>query len=230
MMEKSPVLHTLPPPYHQHALSLLQEGFQWCGLDPAELEQIKAKNIYKEFNCDFPEPKVTDKFPEVNFPADIWPRLSYSVLTSGPRQIVFDSLHGLIRNRARLFSQGRAADPWCQVCPWVVPLQPPDADLEHIYCSCTLVRTAWLYVRTLVYRHQPELRGVEDKLLVRFLFSRESSDPEVVWLLANYMDVVQQQCVARGSAVSVMGMRGRLLERLRMMKGRAVQQPLVMIN
>ena len=85
-----------------------------------------------------------------------------------------------------------------------------------------MVRTAWLYVRALVYRHQPELREVEDKLLVRFLFSRESSDAEVVWLLANYMDVVQQQCVARGSAVSVMGMRGRLLERLRMMKGRAV--------
>ena len=106
MMEKSPVLHTLPPPYHQHALSLIKEGFQWCGVDPTELEQTTAKIIYKEFNCDFPQPKVTDYFPEVNFPADVWPRLSYSVLTSGPRQIVFDSLHGLIRNRARLYQQG----------------------------------------------------------------------------------------------------------------------------
>jgi hypothetical protein len=222
MMDRSPVEHTTPPAYHQHALNLLQEAFTF-GLDPGKLESVTAKQCYKEFTTTIPEPKVTHKFCEVNFPEDVWPRLSYTMLTAGPRQIVFDAVHGLTRNRARLSEQGRAADPWCLVCPGLV------SDVEHIYCSCSLVRTAWLYVRALVYQHQPELRGVEDKVLVRFLFPRNSSDKEVVWLLANYMEVVQNQCVARGSRVAVMGLRGRLKERLKMLRTRAVEQPIVIL-
>ena len=62
-------------------------------------------------------------------------------------------------------------------------------DLVHIYCSCILVRTVWLYVRVLFYRHKPELREVEDGMLVRFLFSRENSDQEVVWLQSIYQEM-----------------------------------------
>ena len=229
MMEPSPVLHTQPPPYHQHALTLLLEGFQWFGLDPEKFESVTAKKLYMDFTTDIPEPKVTDKFVQVNFPSDVWPRLSYSVLTAGPRQMVFDSIHGLTRNRARLFEQGRASDPWCQTCPRTVPLQPPTSDLEHIYCSCTQVRTAWLYVRALIYRHQPELRGVEDGMLIRFLFSRESSDQEVVWLLSTYQEMVQEQSVARGSRVLPMALRGRLRERLKMSRSRRVQQLILIL-
>ena len=182
-----------------------------------------------KYTTDIPEAKVTDTFLQVNFPADVWPRISYSTLTAGPRQIVFDSIHGLTRNRARLYQQGRAADPWCLVCPRVVPLQPATSDPEHLYCSCVLVRAAWLYVRSLVYRHQPELQGAEDRLLVRFMFPRGNNDQEVVWLLATYMEMVQEQCAARGSKVLPLAVRGRLRERLRGTQARAVEQLLIML-
>ena len=222
MMERSPVLHTAPPPYHQYALDLLNEAFKY-GMDPDKLEGVTAKRTYLEFTDTLPEPKVTDKFTSVNFPGDVWPRLSYTSLTTEPRQIVFDSIHGLIRNRARLYEQERVGDPHCLQCPDQV------ADVEHIFCHCQLVRNSWLYVRNLVCQHQPELRGVEDKVLTRFLFPRDNCDQEVVWLLANFMQVVQEQCVARNSAVTVAGTRGILKERLRMMQTRAVQLPLVTI-
>jgi hypothetical protein len=219
-----PVLDRAPPPYHQHALTLLQEGFQWFGLDPEKLEATTAKKLYTEYTTDIPQPKITNKFLQVNFPSDVWPRLSYSMLTAGPRQIVFDAIHGLTRNRARLFEQGRAGDPWCMVCPRTVPLRPPVSDLEHIYCSCFRVRAAWLYVRALVFLHQPELRSCEDSILVRFLFPQENMDREVVWLMATYMEMVQELCVARGSQVLPLAVRGRLRERLRMSRARAAEQ------
>ena len=98
----------------------------------------------------------------MNFPADVWPQLSYTKLTAGPRLAMFNAIHGLVRNCARLFQQGRALDPWGQVCPMVVPLLPPRSTQEHLFCTCVLVTEAWLYVRELVVRHQPELQGEED--------------------------------------------------------------------
>ena len=68
-------------------------------------------------------------------------------------------------------------DSWCLICPRTV-----SPDLEHINCSCILVRTAWLYVRALVYRQQSELRDVEDGILVRFLFPKKNSDQELSFL------------------------------------------------
>ena len=110
------------------------------------------------------------------------------------------------------------------MCPRVVPLRAPVSDLGHLYCSCIQSRAAWRYVRTLVHRHQPVLREEEDSVLVRFLFPRGNKDPEVVWLLATYMEMVQEQCVARGAKLLPLAVRGRLRERLRMSQSRAVQQ------
>ena len=93
----------------------------------------------------------------MNFPGDIWPRLSYSGLTAGPRQAVFDCVHGLVRNRARLFQQGRVGYKCCLDCPRTIPLRPPKSDLEHL--ACVKVRDAWQFVRGLVNRHQPNSRG-----------------------------------------------------------------------
>ena len=89
------------------------------------------------------------------------------------------------------------------------------------------MRAAWLYIRALVFRHQPELRACEDGVLVRFLFPRGDKDPEVVWLLATYMEMIQELCVARGGKVLPLAVQGRLGERLRMSQSRAAQQLIV---
>ena len=74
------------------------------GVKPAELGQVTSKLIYSEYTKHtIPEPKVTDAFLQVNFAADVWRRFSYSALTAGLRQAVFDSVHGLVRNQAQCF-------------------------------------------------------------------------------------------------------------------------------
>ena len=159
----------------------------------------------------------------MNFPGDVWPRLSYTTLTAGPRQAVFDGAHGLERNRARLYEQGRVLDPWCQVCPTVIPLLPPRSTQEHMFCSCVLVSEAWTLIKEIAARHQPELRGEEDKSIIRFLFPRDRMDEEVTWVVANYLDIAQEQSIARGNKLLASAVRGRLADRLKAAQTRAVR-------
>ena len=93
MLDRGPVLQRPPPPFHQHTLTLPQEGFQWFGVDPSKLRDITAKKLYKEYTSDISEPKIPSMFLQVNFPSDVWPRLSYSQLSPGARQSVFNSIH-----------------------------------------------------------------------------------------------------------------------------------------
>ena len=58
--------------------------------------------------------------------------------------------------------------------------------------------------------------------MVHFLFTREGSDREIVWLLANFMQMVQEQRVTRGSRLLPLAVRGRLKERQRTSQSRAV--------
>ena len=91
------------------------------------------------------------------------------------------------------------------------------------------MREAWLYVRGLVVRHQPELQGEEDRSLVRFLFPRDWMDGEVSWIVANYLDIVQEQCITRGTTLLQPAVRGRLADRLRAAQSRAVGGLTVML-
>ena len=200
------------------------------GLKAAELAQATSKIIYSNYTSHtLPDPKITNTFLQVNFPADVWPRLSYTTLTAGPRQAMFDAIHGLVRNRARLFQQGRVLDPWCQVCPTVVHLLPPRSNQEHLFCSCVLVREALLYIRELAVCHQPELQGEEERSIVRFLFLRDRMDEEVTWIVPNYLDIAQEQSIARGNKFLHPAVRGRLADRLRAAQTRAVRGLTVML-
>ena len=73
-MARSTVLHTAPPPYHKYVLDLLLDVFQMYGLKATELAQASSKTIYSNYTSHtLPNPKITNTFLQVNFPADVWP-------------------------------------------------------------------------------------------------------------------------------------------------------------
>ena len=80
MMNLSPVYHGRLPDFLQQAADLLLEGFNVYDVSPRELGDVTSKMLYKNFTADLEDSKVTYKFPQVNFPAVVWPRLRQSVL------------------------------------------------------------------------------------------------------------------------------------------------------
>jgi hypothetical protein len=214
MMDLAPVRHGAAPPFFQHAIELLQEGFTYFGVEPGELEMITAKEIYKNFTPDLPDAKVTDKYFTVNFPAVVWPRLTLTVLDPAVRQMLYDLVHGLVRNRSRLHQQGRVDNWWCRICPAGLTGQRPEHNVVHIFTECCLVRQAWQYVRALIRRHHPGGALLAEEELVTFTFTAESQDREVVWILANYFEMVWRECEVRGRELTVAAVRGLLHSRV----------------
>ena len=158
----------------------------------------------------------------------VWPRLTLTVLEPAPRQLVYELVHGLVRNRVRLNAQGRVEDPWCRVCP-VVAGQGQHHDPVHIFTGCCLVRESWKYVRALVRRHQPGGELLREEELVTFTFLPGRQDREVVWILANFFFMVWSECEIRGRELKVAGVRGMLQSKLRSTGLRNVGEILVQL-
>ena len=90
-------------------------------------------------------PKVESKYPHIDFIDLVYPRLIHPVLEVKQRDIIFTLVHGIYKNRARLHDQDRADDP---LCPHPACRQEDlTQDIEHIFCSCHLVREVWQWVR-----------------------------------------------------------------------------------
>ena len=93
-------------------------------------------------------PKVELKFPQVNFTELVYPRLQHKVLEVRQRDVNYGIIHGIHKNRHRLFQQHRTDDPYCthQSCNRA----GMEETVEHIFASCFKVRTAWLWLRSKV--------------------------------------------------------------------------------
>ena len=90
-------------------------------------------------------PKVEVKFPLVNFRELVYPRIVNPVLEAKQKDLLFSIVHGIYRNRERLHQQNRTDDALCpnQACRREGLIQ----DIEHIFCSCYKVRSAWQWTR-----------------------------------------------------------------------------------
>ena len=85
-------------------------------------------------------PKVELKFPLVNFSELVYRRVNHTVLETRQREGMFTVIHGMYKNRDRLFKQHRVDDPLCpnKACKNAGLIQTP----EHIACLCFRVKTA----------------------------------------------------------------------------------------
>ena len=101
-------------------------------------------------------------------------------------------------------------------------------DLEHIFCSCTLVSQAWLWLRTVLVRLLPQTIGAvgitnEDFILLQY--PNNNMDKEVVWLLGNYCDIVVKEVLGKKKRLTSDGLAGRVRSRLLSLETRAVVLP-----
>ena len=103
-------------PLHKAILEALEEGLTQLEFTPDKFNEVTTKNIYKgRANDVLPAPKVELEFPAVNLRELVYPRLKSVVLEAGPKDTLFCLVHGLYRNRSRLFRRNQAQDPFCPV-------------------------------------------------------------------------------------------------------------------
>ena len=116
LADLGPVSHTMSKvyPLHQYMHDTFMEGVGRGEVKKGTLKAVTTKKIYKSRIDDMlTSPKVESKFPQVNFQTLVYPRVNHAVLEVRQKDVMFSIIHGLYRNRDRLFQQHRLDDPLC---------------------------------------------------------------------------------------------------------------------
>ena len=112
----------------------------------SNVRSVTTRDIYRSrMSSLLTAPKLELKFLHINLPQLVYPRINHAVLETKQKDIMFTVIHGLYKNRDRLYSQNRVDDSLCanQACK---NSRLPETT-EHVFCLCFRVRTAWLWVR-----------------------------------------------------------------------------------
>jgi hypothetical protein len=227
LMNLSPVCQAQLPrfPLHRAMLEALQEGLIREEYDPAALELVTSKIIYNSRAEDvIPPPKIEGKYPNVNFPVLVYPRLNHGILEAEPRDVLYSMIHNLHPTKQRLFKQNRVQDPFCHLPQCQGRVQ----DLEHLFTSCYLVSQAWLWLRSKLLQFLPTTVGAqgtssEDFLLLKY--PKDKMDKEIVWMIGNFCDIVLKITIVKKRKLSADQAANLMRSRLQSLKNRAVIQP-----
>jgi hypothetical protein len=147
------------------------------------------------------------------------------VLEVRQRDLIFSLVHGIYRNRARLFQQGRADDPHCQnkACKRENLVQ----NVEHIFCTCYKVRAAWQWTRRKILEflsdqgRPPDIDNI-DIILAQFPKGRQES--ECILLLGTYLELVDKEVIMKQKELLVNTVIGVLTTKAEYVRRRAVPQ------
>ena len=151
--------------------------------------------------------------------------MNHAVLETRQRDVLFTVIHGLYKNRDRLFHQHRADDPLCanQACKNSGMAQT----IEHIFCTCFRVRTAWLWVRQKLIEllsDQGPVPAPSNYELIMLMYPKCRQEAESAFLLGTYMELVNNEVMSKQKELLVGTVRGVLGAKLGHMASRAVPQ------
>ena len=190
------------------------------------LKSVTTKAIYTSRMTDLLlPPKVEAKFPLVNFPEMVYTRMNHKILEIRQRDVSFSVIHGLYKNRERLFQQGRADDGLCanQACKRSGLVE----SLEHIFCLCYRVRTAWLWLRSKVTEllsDQGPAPVVSNIELLMLMYPKCRREAEVVFLLCAFMELVHREVSVKQKELMVGTVRGVIRAKVEQLSSRAAPE------
>ena len=151
--------------------------------------------------------------------------MNQTVLEMRQRDVSFTIIHGLYKNRDRLFQQHRADDPLCsnQACR----ISRLEQTVEHIFCLCFRVKTAWLWLREKLIEllsDQGAAPALSNTELLMLMYPRCRREAEAAFLLGTYMELVDNEVVGKQKELMVGTVRGVLRAKVEQMTSRAVPE------
>ena len=158
----------------------------------------------------------------------MYPRLQCKILEVRQRDVNFVMVHGIYKNRHRLFQPHRADDPYCtnQACNRA----GMEETVEHIFALCFKVKTAWLWLRSKVIEllsDQGPAPALSNTELLMLMYPRCRREAEVIFLLSTYTELVDRESVGKQKELSLGTLRGVLRAKAEQLGSRAVPEILL---
>ena len=234
LSDLGPVSRTLSRnfPIHQYMFDTFIEAIGRGEIKENNVKSITTKEIYVARMDDLLNPpKVEMKFPLVNFQELVYPRIKHAVLEAKQRDLLFSLVHNIYPNRQRLFQQRRTGDALCpnQACKRESLVQ----SIEHIFCSCYKVRSAWQWTRSKILELVTELGppvivSNTDIILAKFPSSRQ--EVECVFILGTFVELVDREVVSGGKELLLSTLLGVVQTRMEYIRRRAVPQVQIVVS
>ena len=157
-------------------LEFLEEGL----VDPERLDAVKVRDLYWERMESPPPPKVTHKFPEVDW-RRVWSRLENPVLEPEGRDLLYSLINNILPINVREFRMGLRASEMCIYCP------SEREDNTHIFALCTVVREAWKWLGMILETLDPPvIANLSDSDIIYLFLPRIRREKDFLFLLSNF--------------------------------------------
>lgn len=221
-----PVSHALSRdfPLHRYMVDTFVEAVGRGEVRNSNLKGVTTREIYKSrMSSSSTPPKVEIKYPLVNFPNIVYPRVVPAVLEMKVRDVIFSIVHGIYKNRERLLQQGRVDNQLCpnQACKNETLIQ----SVEHIFCKCYKVRAAWQWTRQKLTElwtdHGPAVVATNMEILMQ-MYPPCRKEVVVSFLLGTFLEQVHSEVMLKGKDLLVDTLKGVLRFRLTQTRSRAV--------
>ena len=150
--------------------------------------------------------------------------MSHKVLEVKQRDVSYSVIHGLYKNRQRLFQQHRTEDPFCsnQACK----LHNLEETTEDIFSHCFRIRTAWLWVQEKVMEllsDQGPSLDLSNTELLMLLYPRCRQEAEVAFIICTYMEMVDREAVNKKKELMVGAVKGVLRAKIEYLSSKALR-------
>ena len=189
------------------------------------LQTVTTKGIYSSRMKDLlVPPKVELKFPQANFKL-VYSRMNHKVLEAKQRDVCYSVIHGLFKNRERLFQQGRSDDNLCsnQACKRSGLVE----SVEHVFCLCFRVRTAWLWLRGKLIEllsDQGSAPVVTNTELIMLMYPKCRREAEAAFLICTFMELVEREVAGKQKELMMGTVRGVLRAKVEQISSRAAPE------
>ena len=180
--------------------------------------------IYKSrmSSSSFPH-KIEIKFPLINFPNIVYPRVVAAVLEMKERDVIFSIIHGTTKTGRDCFNrvEWRISFAYTRGCRNEILVQ----SVEHIFCKCYKVKAAWQWTRQKLMElwtdHGPAVIATNMEILM-LMYPPCRKEVAVSFLLGTFLEQVHSEVMLKGKDLLVDTLKGVLRSRLTQNRSRAV--------
>ena len=85
--------------------------------------------------------------------------------------------------------------------------------IHHRYLHCSYVSDAWNWIQNIIYCLDPNLRINDETVLLHFYFDKGLRENAIVWLLGNFIQLVETHVMSRNQKLDIHSLQGILKER-----------------
>ena len=182
----------LTPQLFKYALNVINQVFDENIITPADIFSITTKQLYMSLSESLPPAGIEERYVDNGW-SRTWHLLSSRVLSSEASSALYLLVHERVgtRERGHRLMPNRYTTSTCPRC------NTYEESMIHHYIQCGFVSDVCSCIMSTILHLDPFLSNLDDMSVLQLRFPASIHDNAIVWLLGNYIDLVEKEVVCK---------------------------------